>query len=202
MVDLNKLLDDIRQQSATAAAMQRPMRCVSPDPPDDDKIIIRVKDQSGEETRYLVWKYTKLSKVFAAYCIREGVDASTLMFRLYGADIDGNDTPAMLGMEDQDQIDAVRVNVPVKEVPLDEPPKDTILIMVRDQSRKALFVKVKKSTKLSEVFQAYRMRKGLDMDVGSTGLTLSLNGVNIDGNDTPHMLQLKYCSQIDAILEP
>ncbi|TDH70187.1 hypothetical protein CCR75_002203 [Bremia lactucae] len=77
---------------------------------DDDKkkteaITIRVKDQSGEETFFKVKPNTRMEKIFSAYAQRKGVPASALRFLLDGVRISGDQTPKMLELEDQDQID-------------------------------------------------------------------------------------------------
>jgi small ubiquitin-related modifier len=63
--------------------------------------------QSGEETFFKVKKTTKMSKIFNAYASRKGVDPASLRFLLDGDNVDPNQTPKMLELEDQDQIDCV-----------------------------------------------------------------------------------------------
>ncbi|KAL7480314.1 hypothetical protein ACHAW6_006011, partial [Cyclotella cf. meneghiniana] len=72
-----------------------------------EQLTIRVKDQSGEETFFKVKKTTKMSKIFNAYATRKGLDPSSIRFLLDGDNIDPNQTPKMLELEDQDQIDCV-----------------------------------------------------------------------------------------------
>jgi small ubiquitin-related modifier len=48
-----------------------------------------------------------MSKIFNAYAVRKGVDPSSLRFLLDGDNVDPNQTPKMLELEDQDQIDCV-----------------------------------------------------------------------------------------------
>ncbi|ETV73468.1 hypothetical protein H257_11600 [Aphanomyces astaci] len=75
---------------------------------DDEKkqtITIRVKDQSGEETFFKVKPHTKMEKIFSAYAQRKGVPVTALRFLLDGTRIGGDQTPKMLELEDQDQID-------------------------------------------------------------------------------------------------
>ncbi|KAL3799002.1 hypothetical protein HJC23_005141 [Cyclotella cryptica] len=72
-----------------------------------EQLTIRVKDQSGEETFFKVKKTTKMSKIFNAYAARKGVDPTSLRFLLDGDNVDPNQTPKMLELEDQDQIDCV-----------------------------------------------------------------------------------------------
>jgi small ubiquitin-related modifier len=72
-----------------------------------DAITIRVKDQAGEETFFKVKNTTKMSKVFAAYAQRKGVQQTSLRFLLDGERINNDDTPKTLELEDQDQIDCL-----------------------------------------------------------------------------------------------
>ncbi|CAJ1966356.1 unnamed protein product [Cylindrotheca closterium] len=72
-----------------------------------DQITIRVKDQAGEETFFKIKKTTKMGKVFQTYAQRKGMQVSSLRFLLDGDRIKDDQTPKMLEMEDQDQIDCV-----------------------------------------------------------------------------------------------
>ena len=62
---------------------------------------------TGEETMFKIKKSTKMSKVFKAYASRKGVEESALRFLLDGERISDTDTPKMLELEDEDQIDCV-----------------------------------------------------------------------------------------------
>lgn len=48
-----------------------------------------------------------MSKIFNAYAVRKGVQPNSLRFLLDGERINADDTPKMLELEDQDQIDCV-----------------------------------------------------------------------------------------------
>jgi len=86
---------------------------MSDNEPKDEKeaeagtITIRVKDQTGEETYFKVKKSTRMEKVFNAYAQRKGVSASALRFLLDGQRINNDQTPKLLDLEDQDQIDCL-----------------------------------------------------------------------------------------------
>ena len=56
---------------------------------------------------FKIKKSTKMSKVFKAYASRKGVEESALRFLLDGERISDTDTPKMLELEDEDQIDCV-----------------------------------------------------------------------------------------------
>ena len=68
---------------------------------------IRLRDQTGEETFFKVKTTTKLDKVFNAFATRKGVAATDLRFFFDGAGVRGDQTPADIGMEDDDQIDCM-----------------------------------------------------------------------------------------------
>jgi small ubiquitin-related modifier len=57
--------------------------------------------------------------------------------------------------------------------------------------------KIKKTTKMEKVFNAYAQRKGVQ--VGS--LRFLLDGERVTGEQTPKMLELEDGDQIDAVLE-
>lgn len=76
-------------------------------PAEDDEapITLMVRDQSGEEMFFKVRKGTAMSKIFNAYAQRRGVAVDTLRFLLDDTRLTGNDTPKMMEMEENDQID-------------------------------------------------------------------------------------------------
>jgi small ubiquitin-related modifier len=63
--------------------------------------------QTGEETFFKIKKTTKMSKVFETYAQRKGVQSTSLRFLLDGERIEGDATPKMLELDDQDQIDCM-----------------------------------------------------------------------------------------------
>ena len=65
------------------------------------------KQQTGEETFFKIKKTTKMSKVFETYASRRGVQVNSLRFMLDGERIDPSQTPKMLELDDQDQIDCM-----------------------------------------------------------------------------------------------
>ena len=74
----------------------------------DIPITIRIKDQMKEETMFKVRRSVKLEKVFIAYAERKGVHVDELRFMLDGEAICRTESPASLGMEDEDRIDCFR----------------------------------------------------------------------------------------------
>ena len=75
--------------------------------PDDINVIIRLKDQGGDETFFKVKKSTMMQQIFKAYATRKGVNRRSLKFLIDGTRIDGAETPQSLGLEDQDQVDCI-----------------------------------------------------------------------------------------------
>lgn len=63
--------------------------------------------QTGEETFFKIKKTTKMEKVFETYAQRKGVQMASLRFLLDGDRVDPKQTPKMLELEDQDQIDCM-----------------------------------------------------------------------------------------------
>ncbi len=186
----------------------------APAPPAGEvPITLKVRDQTGEEMFFKVKKGTQLSKIFDAYATRRGVGANTLRFMLEGKRVTGTDTPKMLELEDDDQIDVVLeqtggmddgaedeeeeaapVAAAVAAPPLGEMP---ITLKVRDQTGEEMFFKVKKGTVLSKIFDAYATRRG----VGVAGLRFMFDGEKINGADTPKMHEMNDDDQIDVFLE-
>lgn len=74
---------------------------------EDESIQIRVKDQTGEEVFFKVKPHTQMGKIFDAYAKRRGVEPKVLRFMLDGRRILPTDTPTVLELEDNDQIDCL-----------------------------------------------------------------------------------------------
>ena len=63
--------------------------------------------QTGEETFFKIKKSTRMQKVFETYASRKGVQSSSLRFLLDGDRIAPEQTPKMLELDDEDQIDCM-----------------------------------------------------------------------------------------------
>jgi len=68
---------------------------------------------------------------------------------------------------------------------------------VKDQSGEETFFRVKKTTKMTKVFDAYATRKSLSRQ----NLRFMLDGDRIPDDATPKMLELNDEDQIDCMLE-
>jgi small ubiquitin-related modifier len=60
-----------------------------------------------------------------------------------------------------------------------------------------MFFKIKKTTKMSKVFETYAKRKGLQ----PTSLRFLLDGGKVKDDDTPKLLELEDQDQIDCVME-
>ncbi|KAL7534624.1 hypothetical protein ACHAXR_007870 [Thalassiosira sp. AJA248-18] len=74
---------------------------------------------------------------------------------------------------------------------------EPITIRVRDQTGEETYFKIKKSTKMSKVFDTYAQRKG----VQASSLRFLLDGDRIQPDSTPKQLELDDQDQIDCMLE-
>jgi small ubiquitin-related modifier len=63
--------------------------------------------KTGEETFFKIKKSTRMQKVFDTYAQRKGIQATSLRFLLDGEKIGADQTPKMLELDDQDQIDCM-----------------------------------------------------------------------------------------------
>mmetsp|Transcript_94 Transcript_94/g.166 ORF Transcript_94/g.166 Transcript_94/m.166 type:complete len:99 (+) Transcript_94:136-432(+) len=76
-----------------------------------EPLTIRLREQTGEETFFKIKTTTKMSKVFDAFLQKKGLQPETVRFTMDGDNIDPTDTPATLGLEDQDMIDCFLAQV-------------------------------------------------------------------------------------------
>ena len=75
--------------------------------PNKEHLNLKVKAQDGTEVYFKVKKTTKLKKLMDAYCARVGKEAGSIRFLFDGDRIAPDSTPNDLGMEDEDEIDAM-----------------------------------------------------------------------------------------------
>ncbi|KAK9814255.1 hypothetical protein WJX72_003009 [[Myrmecia] bisecta] len=76
-----------------------------------ETIQLKVKDQTGGEVHFKVKTTTKFEKIMQAYCQKKSIDMAGMRFLFEGTRINNTSTPADLGMEDDDIIDAVMEQV-------------------------------------------------------------------------------------------
>jgi small ubiquitin-related modifier len=164
----------------------------------DGPITIKVRDQAGEVMFFKVKKTTEMRKIFDAYAQRLGVNSRNLRFTLDGERIKDADTPKMLELSDEDQIDVYLDQVGGGEEDGDTKPAEeaAITLRVKEPTGEETAFKVKKTTKMSKIFDTFASRKGLS----TTMLIFMYDGKRLKGDDTPKMYEMEDDDQIDVLL--
>ncbi|PWN91640.1 ubiquitin-like protein [Acaromyces ingoldii] len=76
--------------------------------PESEQLNIKVKDADGNEVFFKVKRQTRLSKLKRAYAERMGKPENAVRFiTADGSRVGDDDTAETLGLEDQDEIDAM-----------------------------------------------------------------------------------------------
>lgn len=167
-------------------------------PKADAPITLKVRDQAGEVMFFKVKRNTEMRKIFEAYAQRLGVQSKNLKFALDGERLKETDTPKMLELSDEDQIDVFleQVGGADEEAKPNAGEDLAITLHVKESTGEEIAFKVKKSTKMSKIFDAYASRKGVSVNV----LRFMLDGKRIKADDTPKMLEMDDNDQIDVVL--
>ncbi|KAJ3071233.1 Small ubiquitin- modifier 1 [Podochytrium sp. JEL0797] len=71
-----------------------------------EHITIKVRGPDGNEVEFKIKNTTSMGKVHDAYAAKQGVNKASVRFNYEGNRIRETDTPASLGLEDGDVIDA------------------------------------------------------------------------------------------------
>jgi hypothetical protein len=183
----------------------------STSPPSDPKpedngrpklLSVKVKDQQENELFFKIKATTKLGKVFDSYCQRQEVDRRSVRFLLDGIRIQDDETPEMLEIEDGDMIQCVLEQSGGNGTADGEPnPEDQapthLNVSVRDQDGNDLLFKIKKSTPLKKVMDAYCERQGKNRGL----VRFLFEGSRVQDTDTPDGLDLEDGDMIEVFLE-
>lgn len=75
----------------------------------NEKITIRLKNQTGEETMFKVMRITRMAIIFATYAARKRVCVTSLRFLLDGELINPHDNTTVedLALDEDDQLDVM-----------------------------------------------------------------------------------------------
>jgi hypothetical protein len=111
-----------------------------------------------------------LGEIFKTYAESKGIDESSFRFCIGDKEIQHNDTPNSLQLEDNCLIIAKRV----------------ILVKVKDETGEETTYRINMFGMMSGVFKDYASRKGVE----ESSLHYSINGNRILPTDTPDLLQL------------
>ena len=79
----------------------------------------------------------------------------------------------------------------------DVKPGEQLTVSIKDQSGEMMHFKIKKTTKMSKVFDAYASRKGQ----ARPSLRFMLDGRRVTDEQTPGELGLEDGDQLDAVME-
>ncbi|GBG00159.1 hypothetical protein Rsub_12978 [Raphidocelis subcapitata] len=75
--------------------------------PKGETLNIVIKDSTAAEVQFRVKATTKMEKIFKAYAEKKALNAGAVKFLFDGQRVQGHQTPADLGMEDGDSMDAM-----------------------------------------------------------------------------------------------
>merc|ERR1719356_2337022 len=142
-------------------------------------IQLKVKDQQGSEVQFKIKKSTPLRKLMDAYCSRLGLTASQVRFMVDGERISADDTAEKLGLEDEDLID-----VAMEQTGGGDDAAAHIQLKVKDQQGSEVQFKIKKSTPLRKLMDAYCSRLGLQ----ASQVRFMVDGERIAPDDTAEKL--------------
>lgn len=172
----------------------------SDEAPGEAPLNLKVRDQSGDELIFRVKKNTPMKKIFEAYAQRIGVAVAALKFTYDGNRVKDEDTPKMLELDDNDQIDVFLNQTGGADEEGGAAVKSeeaAITIKVTEASGDEIAFKVKKSTKMAKIMEAFAQRKG----VASNMLRFMVDGKRVNAEDTPKTLELEDGDQVDVVLQ-
>ncbi len=145
-------------------------------------IMIRVKDERGEELRFQMNRKSKMAQMFSAYASRKKVDASSLrFFSVRNKAIHADDTPETLGFD----VNGYHIDLLVIH---------SIMIRVKDERGEELF-QMNRRSKMATLFSAYASRTKVDT---SSFRFFSVRNKAIHADDTPGSLGYDGNEDIDG----
>lgn len=165
----------------------------NPNPADERKTLrIQVQNERQDEFHFKVESTALMKKVMDAYCKLQFQDRDVLRFVFDGIRIQDQDTPNLLNMEEGDIIDVWTelrggVGTPEPEAPKALGEVKHINIRVKDQDSNEVRFKIKSTTSLKKVMDAYCQRQGLQRDA----LRFLFDGDRVQDNDTPESRELE-----------
>jgi Ubiquitin-2 like Rad60 SUMO-like len=161
---------------------------------------VKVVDQDGNDLFFKIKKHTTLKKVMDAYCQRQGKTRGLVRFLFEGQRIQDNDTPETLEMEDGDMIQVFLEQQGGEGVETGEadPVQKHINIKVKDDAGQETTFKLKKTTPLKKLMDAYAQQHGKTPDALRF---YTPEGARIVPTDTPDSLELEEQDLIEVHIE-
>lgn len=145
-------------------------------------------------TFLLTWSIF-VQKIFDAFAQRKGIGAGSLRFMLDGERLKGEQTPKMLELEENDQIDVTLEMTGGSSEAAGH--SDTVSVCIRDQTGDGILFKVKKITRFKTIFEAFAGKRGIP----SRAIRFMRDGERITPDQTPKSIDLEDYEQIDAFIE-
>jgi hypothetical protein len=164
---------------------------------------VKVVDQDGNDLFFKIKKHTALKKVMDAYCERQGKTRGLVRFLFEGHRIQDNDTPDTLELEDGDMIQVFLEQQggdggDGSEAGEPDPVQKHINIRVKDDAGQETTFKLKKTTALKKLMDAYAQQQGKSPD---TLRFYTSEGGRVQAIDTPDSLELEDGDLIDVHIE-
>jgi hypothetical protein len=164
---------------------------------------VNVKDQDGNDLYFKIKKHTPLKKVMDAYCERQGKARGLVRFLFEGTRVQDNDTPDSLELEDGDMIQVFLEQQGGEDSQAgDDAGPDPVLkhinIKVKDDDGHEIAFKLKKTTPLKKLMDAYAQQQGKAPD---TLRFYTPEGHRVLPSDTPDSIELEDGDMIDVHIE-
>ena len=166
-----------------------------------EQLNVKVVDQDGNDLYFKIKKHTVLKKVMDAYCERQGKTRGVVRFLFEGHRIQDNDTPDALDMEDNDMIQVVLEQLGgdgSEAGEADDAVQKHISITVKDDANQETTFKLKKTTPLKKLMDAFAKGRGQAPDALRF---YTPEGRRILPTDTPDSLELEEGDLLDVHIQ-
>ncbi|EKD11958.1 ubiquitin-like modifier [Drepanopeziza brunnea f. sp. 'multigermtubi' MB_m1] len=168
-------------------------------------ISIKVKEQNEAEMLFKIKTKAKLCKVFNAYCDSAGLKRSTVRFLLDESRVQEEDTPETLQLDDGDMIDAMLEQLVCEGTPSADDKLEAskanapvhIKIKVKNQHGSEVTFKMKRTTPLEKVMDAFCSRQEIDIK----SVRFLFEGQRVQPTDTPISLEMEDEDIIEVFIE-
>jgi small ubiquitin-related modifier len=148
----------------------------------NSEITVTVKVANVERITLKIKRNSLMSTVFSEVSHQIGVPNDILNFMFNGKRLEPKETPSMVNMNDEDQIDCQT---------------STISVIVRAPIGDPIDIKVKKDTKMDKIFNATATSLGIEKNT----LRFVFDGGQVRGEMTPYMLKMVDGDEIFCDLE-
>ncbi|KAE9372509.1 ubiquitin-like protein [Stipitochalara longipes BDJ] len=166
--------------------------------PKPEQLNVKVVDQDGNDLYFKIKKHTALKKVMDAYCERQGKTRGLVRFLFEGHRIQDNDTPESLELEDNDMIQVFLEQQGGDGSEPDDAVQKHINITVKDDANQETTFKLKKTTPLKKLMDAFAQQRGQAPDALRF---YTPEGRRILPTDTPDSLELEEGDILDVHIQ-